>query len=47
MKRPGNWGGYVLVPARFEFWQGKKHRLHDRIRYTLKDGKWKIERLAP
>ncbi len=45
--RPENWGGYLVVPHRMEFWQGRINRLHDRICYTLKDGKWKIERLAP
>lgn len=42
------WGGYVVVPNLFEFWQGRKSRLHDRIQYTKDDGgNWKIERLAP
>ena len=46
--RPSHWGGYRLVPSMFEFWQGCPSRLHDRIRYTLKeDGNWKIERLSP
>jgi len=45
---PPNWGGYVLVPARIEFWQGRPNRLHDRFRYTKRpDNTWKIERLAP
>ncbi|HET6991032.1 MAG TPA: pyridoxamine 5'-phosphate oxidase [Bacteroidia bacterium] len=46
--RPEWWGGYVLVPDRIEFWQGRPSRLHDRICYS-KDlkGNWKIERLAP
>lgn len=44
---PIYWGGYQLIPNLFEFWQGRKNRLHDRIQY-LKDGdSWKIERLAP
>ena len=43
-----NWGGYVVVPELFEFWQGRKSRLHDRIQYTKdKSGNWKLERLAP
>lgn len=45
---PGYWGGYRLVPAAIEFWQGRVSRLHDRIRYRRQpDGKWHIERLAP
>ena len=46
--RPPHWGGYRLVPDRWEFWQGRKSRLHDRLRYTLTgDGQWLRERLAP
>ncbi|MFL5753296.1 MAG: pyridoxamine 5'-phosphate oxidase [Bacteroidia bacterium] len=45
--RPEHWGGYILKPTYFEFWQGRPSRLHDRICYTLENGKWKIERLAP
>ena len=45
--RPAHWGGYRVVPSFFEFWQGRRSRLHDRICYRLVDGKWKIERLAP
>lgn len=46
--RPPHWGGYRLIPHTFEFWQGCPSRLHDRLRYTLKeDGSWKIERLSP
>lgn len=46
--RPPHWGGYRLIPHTFEFWQGCPSRLHDRIRYTLKEnGNWKIERLSP
>ena len=45
---PAHWGGYVLNPARMEFWQGRPNRLHDRFRYTRQaDGTWKIERLCP
>ncbi len=47
IKRPPNWGGYILVPSLFEFWQGRPDRLHDRIQYTLSNTHWKIERLAP
>ena len=45
--RPAHWGGYRVVPSFFEFWQGRRSRLHDRICYRLMDGKWKVERLAP
>ena len=46
--RPPHWGGYRLVPDAFEFWQGRRSRLHDRLRYTLQaDGTWRRERLAP
>ena len=45
---PPNWGGYTLSPHTFEFWQGRRSRLHDRLRYSKQpDGIWKIERLAP
>jgi len=45
---PPNWGGYVLAPARIEFWQGRANRLHDRFLYTRQaDASWRIERLAP
>ena len=46
--RPPHWGGYRLVPERWEFWQGRKSRLHDRLRYARQaDGGWLRERLAP
>ncbi len=46
--RPEYWGGYILKATYYEFWQGRKSRLHDRIAYTLQDDRtWKIERLAP
>ena len=45
--RPPHWGGYRLVPDRFEFWQGRPSRLHDRLRYRLEAGAWVRERLAP
>lgn len=46
--KPPYWGGYALSPVRFEFWQGRPSRLHDRFRYTKQDdGSWKIERLSP
>lgn len=44
---PSFWGGHILKPDVFEFWQGRANRLHDRVRYTRKDGLWKIERLSP
>ena len=44
---PPCWGGYRVLPYNFEFWQGRESRLHDRISYTLKTGKWHIERLSP
>ena len=45
--RPPHWGGYRLLPESWEFWQGRKSRLHDRLRYRLEDGAWLRERLAP
>ncbi|MEO7150909.1 MAG: pyridoxamine 5'-phosphate oxidase [Burkholderiaceae bacterium] len=45
--RPPHWGGYRLVPDRWEFWQGRRSRLHDRLRYRLDAGAWVRERLAP
>ena len=45
--RPPHWGGYRLVPCQWEFWQGRKSRLHDRLRYRLEAGQWVRERLAP
>jgi pyridoxamine 5'-phosphate oxidase len=45
--RPPHWGGYRMVPDQWEFWQGRKSRLHDRLRYRLDDGHWRRERLAP
>jgi pyridoxamine 5'-phosphate oxidase len=45
--RPAHWGGYRVMPASVEFWQGRPSRLHDRLLYTLQDGRWTIRRLAP
>lgn len=44
---PEHWGGYILEPNYFEFWQGRHSRLHDRIIYELMEGHWKVGRLAP
>ncbi|EDY22429.1 pyridoxamine 5'-phosphate oxidase [Chthoniobacter flavus Ellin428] len=45
---PPHWGGYCVVPETIEFWQGRRSRLHDRLRYTREpDGGWQIERLSP
>jgi pyridoxamine 5'-phosphate oxidase len=46
--RPAHWGGYVVVPRTVEFWQGRRNRMHDRLRYRRTDvGAWVVERLAP
>ncbi len=50
--RPPHWGGYLLVPDNWQFWQGRKSRLHDRLRYRLRStadtaSVWVRERLAP
>ena len=45
--RPAHWGGLRLVPERWEFWQGRKSRLHDRLRYSQVADGWLRERLAP
>lgn len=47
IKRPQHWGGYRLIANQIEFWQGRPSRLHDRIRFDLESGNWKISRLAP
>lgn len=47
IKRPENWGGYIVKPNLIEFWQGRSNRLHDRIQYTQENNDWRIERLAP
>jgi len=44
---PPYWGGFRLIPTRYEFWQGRSDRLHDRFVYVLKEGNWQIERLSP
>jgi pyridoxamine 5'-phosphate oxidase len=45
--RPDFWGGFKLTPIKYEFWQGRKNRLHDRFLYTLIGKNWEIIRLAP
>ena len=47
IKIPDFWGGYILKPKQYEFWQGRPNRLHDRFRYRNANGNWMIERLAP
>jgi pyridoxamine 5'-phosphate oxidase len=44
---PENWGGYKLIPTKFEFWQGRQDRLHDRICYEKVNDAWKIYRIQP
>jgi pyridoxamine 5'-phosphate oxidase len=45
--RPIHWGGYVVVPERVEFWQGRPNRLHDRLVYLKQTNEWKVVRLNP
>lgn len=48
IKRPEDWGGFIVKPVIIEFWQGRPNRLHDRLQYTIQENAgWKIERLAP
>ena len=44
---PPFWGGYRLTPVMYEFWQGRRNRMHDRFRYLRADDGWVIDRLAP
>jgi pyridoxamine 5'-phosphate oxidase len=44
---PEEWGGYLVRPEAFEFWQGRPGRMHDRLVYLPTDGGWRTERLAP
>jgi pyridoxamine 5'-phosphate oxidase len=45
--RPEFWGGYRVAPLAFEFWQGRRDRVHDRVAFVRADDGWRIERLAP
>ncbi len=45
--RPHSWGGYVIAPQRFEFWQGRDNRMHDRIEYSRASRGWALRRLQP
>lgn len=45
--RPSHWGGYRVIPECIEFWQGRRSRLHDRIKYNKKESTWEVVRLAP
>ena len=48
VSRPSTWGGFLLVPAAWEFWQHRANRLHDRFRYEREpSGAWRVERLFP
>ncbi len=47
IKRPLNWGGFKVIPTKIEFWQGRPSRLHDRLLYKFKEGKWDKSRLSP
>lgn len=47
IRRPKHWGGYVLHPDYYEFWQGRPGRLHDRIAYVFNNHRWEMKRLAP
>lgn len=47
IQRPQNWGGYIVRPIKYEFWQGRESRLHDRILFEMANDNWIISRLAP
>ncbi len=48
IERPPNWGGIIIKPIEYEFWQGRPNRLHDRLRFSNEtNNAWKIERLSP
>jgi pyridoxamine 5'-phosphate oxidase len=44
---PPHWGGWRIQPETVEFWQGRRDRMHDRLRFTQRGGNWKVERLGP
>mgnify|MGYP003317287713 FL=1 len=46
-KRPEDWGGYLVKPVLFEFWQGRKNRLHDRLEFIFESNAWNSNRLSP
>tara|TARA_R110002049_G_scaffold100145_5_gene243998 strand:+ start:2023 stop:2670 length:648 start_codon:yes stop_codon:yes gene_type:complete len=45
--RPDHWGGYLITPINYEFWQGRASRLHDRLAFHFENGNWSVNRLAP
>lgn len=45
--KPISWGGYRVIPETLEFWQGRRSRLHDRIKYVFENGNWIIKRISP
>lgn len=47
IQRPKNWGGFLVKPVKFEFWQGRENRLHDRILFEKENNNWNVSRLAP
>lgn len=46
-QRPKHWGGYIVKPSYFEFWQGRPNRMHDRISYAIQKDSWSIDLLSP
>jgi pyridoxamine 5'-phosphate oxidase len=47
IEKPPHWGGFLIRPEYFEFWQGRSNRLHDRLEFTRNEDSWQINRLAP
>jgi pyridoxamine 5'-phosphate oxidase len=45
--RPHSWGGYLLVPSRLEFWEGRPNRMHERVLYARSAGAWSVSLLQP